>query len=119
MKLEIRTAPPFDRNYKRFQRKFASLPNDLLALEEMLLTNPESGTALGSGLYKIRLKISSKGGGKSGGFRVITYLVRRVADQVIVYLLTMYDKSEEQSIDKAVLLRLAQKYVDALKNDDL
>ncbi len=35
--------------------------------------NPTSGTSLGHNLYKIRLAIASKGKGKSGGARVITF----------------------------------------------
>lgn len=117
MKIEIWTAPPFDRNYKRFRKKFASLSDDLLRLEEALLANPETGTALGGGLFKTRLRVKSKGGGKSGGFRVVTYLLRRVAGQTLIYLLTLYDKSEEASIDKDELLWLVRKHIDALRGD--
>ena len=34
--------------------------------------NPLLGTDLGDGLRKVRMKITSKGKGKSGGARVIT-----------------------------------------------
>ena len=46
--------------------------------------------------YEIRIAIKSKGKGKSGGARVITYVV---TDNNEVYLLTIYDKSEFDSID--------------------
>ena len=51
--------------------------------------------SLGHGCYKIRLKIASKGGGKSGGARVITCLV---AVRETVYLLSIYDKAEQETI---------------------
>ncbi|MEZ4901006.1 MAG: type II toxin-antitoxin system RelE/ParE family toxin [Spirosomataceae bacterium] len=51
------------------------LPNDLENLILSLEQNPKQGADLGSGLYKIRLASGSKGKGKSGGFRVITYVV--------------------------------------------
>ena len=50
--------------------------------------------------FKIRMAISSKGKGKSGGARVITYVY--IQDET-VYLLSIYDKSEEQTIsDKEI-----------------
>lgn len=53
------------------------------------------GTALGNNFYKIRLAIASKGKGKSGGARIITYI--KLADTV-VYLTSIYDKSEKNTI---------------------
>jgi hypothetical protein len=53
------------------------------------------------------MAIASKGKGKSGGSRVITFV--KVVEQD-VYLLTIYDKSDKESIsDKELdnLLRLA------------
>lgn len=61
------------------------------------------GTSLGSGAYKIRLSVQSKGKGKSGGTRVITYVVTSNAE---VYLLTIYDKSEFDTIQDNILKRL-------------
>ena len=45
---------------------------------------------------EIYLEISSKGKGKSGGARVITYVY---VAKTTIYLLTIYDKSEQDSID--------------------
>jgi len=65
------------------------------------LTNqPDTGTPLGNNSYKIRLAIRSKGKGKSGGSRVITYLINSKKE---VYLLTIYDKSEMDNIDDKTL----------------
>ncbi len=60
------------------------------------MSDPESGTALGGSTFKVRLAIKSKGKGKSGGARVITYVVTEESE---VYLLTIYDKSEMDVID--------------------
>ena len=70
-----------------------------------LQTEPNKGTALGNDRYKIRLAIASKGKGKSGGARVITYLA--IADTE-VYLLSIYDKSEQPGIGDKELLRLVE-----------
>jgi hypothetical protein len=85
----------FEKELKRLAKKYKSLKEDIAALFEDLEANPAQGTPLGSSCYKIRLAISSKQKGKSGGARVIT-CVKVVQEAVI--LLTMYDKSERENI---------------------
>jgi hypothetical protein len=70
---------------------------------ESLEENPHQGTALGKNCYKIRINISSKGQGKSGGARLITNFV--IADKA-VYLLTIYDKSEKENLSNKELQEL-------------
>ncbi|XHR93607.1 hypothetical protein ACFJIV_25340 [Mucilaginibacter sp. UC70_90] len=48
----------------------------------------------------MRVADESKGKGKSGGFRVITYLIEETDTSIDIYLITIFDKSEEASIDK-------------------
>jgi mRNA-degrading endonuclease RelE of RelBE toxin-antitoxin system len=95
MSSEIRYTEHFKKEYKRLAKRYASLKNDMLVLVETLKQNPVSGTNLGNNTYKIRMAISSKGKGKSGGARVITYFVDK---DNIVYLLSIYDKSEDANI---------------------
>ncbi len=57
----------------------------------------------------MNLERSSKGKGKSGGARIITYNVIQIEDKVYVVLLTMYDKSEQDSISDKELLKLLEK----------
>ena len=64
----------------------------------MLYENPFSGTDLGGGKRKIRFHVNSKGKGKRGGMRVITYHVVKSEESVRVYLITLYDKSEYESV---------------------
>ena len=62
--------------------------------------NPTLGTPLGDNAFKIRLAISSKNKGKSGGARVITCYITEDNE---LYLLSIYDKSEQADIsDKAI-----------------
>ncbi|WP_025142287.1 type II toxin-antitoxin system RelE/ParE family toxin [Pedobacter jeongneungensis] len=96
----------FIKKAKTYKKKYLSLVDDLYELEEKLLENPEQGNDLGAGLYKIRLAVKSKGKGKSGGFRIITYLVSNTLDGTIINMLTLYDKSEESSIDKKELQKI-------------
>jgi len=96
----VKNFPRFDRELKRLAKKYPSLKNEYEVLVENLEKNPEIGTPLGDNLYKIRLAIASKGKGKSGGARVITYLKTEEGN---VYLLSIYDKGERTSIsDKEI-----------------
>ena len=54
-------------------------------------------------MYKIRLAISSKGKGKSGGARVITYVQ---VNEEIVLLLSIYNKGEKDAIPDKEITRL-------------
>ena len=64
---------------------------------------PGQGTSLGNECYKIRLAIASKGKGKSGGARVITYFA---ITESSVFLLSIYDKSQQSDIEDKELFRL-------------
>jgi hypothetical protein len=75
----------------------------LSALIDMLTSDPLQGSALGNNFYKIRLAIGSKGKGKSGGARVITYI--KVV-QTKVYLASIYDKSEKDAITERELQQI-------------
>ena len=99
----------FETDYKRFSKKFASLESEIRQLEKNLEKKPDTGTPLGGGVYKIRIACDSKGKGKSGGFRVITYLVDEREDGIDIYLITMYDKSEERTIKISQLKKIISK----------
>jgi mRNA-degrading endonuclease RelE of RelBE toxin-antitoxin system len=90
----------FKKAAKRLIKKYPSLKAELLALHEVLSTTPAIGTSLGNNAYKIRVSIKSKGKGKSGGARMITYVVTENKE---VYLLTIYDKAELDNIDDKTL----------------
>ena len=70
------------------------------------------GTDLGNGVRKIRMAVKSKGKGKSGGVRVITFNVIISETDTKITLLTVYDKPEQETIsDKEIriLLRSIEK----------
>lgn len=95
MSFEITLTKSFRRNLKPFVKRFASIVNDLEALKEELISNPQAGEPLGRDCYKVRMRIKAKNTGKSGGARVIT-CVKIVGQEI--FLLTIYDKSEQASI---------------------
>lgn len=49
-------------------------------------------------MRKVRMRISSKGKGKSGGARVITFTVIVSQQDAILNLLCIYDKADQASI---------------------
>ncbi|MEZ4884567.1 MAG: hypothetical protein R3E32_07575 [Chitinophagales bacterium] len=121
MNVEIITTPNFERAFKKLHRKYRSLLDDFDVLEEKLLTNPHLGTALGNDAYKIRLAVKSKGRGKSGGLRVITYVEMEIIvleneeeEHCDVYLLVIYDKSNTESVAKSEILQMIKN----IKSDD-
>ena len=87
----IRTSAIFDRSVKKLFKKYPSLIKDLQLLKIELLRNPVAGIPLGKDCYKIRMTISSKNKGKSGGARVITYV--KIQNKLIV-LLDVFDKAD-------------------------
>jgi len=98
--------PLFESKFKRLSRKFSSLAGEIENLEVELIKKPESGISLGANLFKVRL--AGKGKGKSGGFRVVTYLIYKTEISTDIYLLTLFDKSEESNISKTDLIRLVR-----------
>lgn len=98
----------FEKEAKRFLKKYPSLKKELAELNAKLLVNPYTGISIGKGAFKIRLAVKSKGKGKSGGMRVITYLELDfvIHDLTNIFLLSLYDKSETSSISTDELNRL-------------
>ena len=61
-------------------------------------------TDLGDGIHKVRVAISSKNKGKSGGARIITDITAILSlEKGVITLLYIYDKSERGNIsDKEI-----------------
>jgi hypothetical protein len=72
----------------------------------LLQDNPNLGVPLGNNTFKIRLAVKSKGKGKSGGMRVITY----TATADLIVLLSIYNKGEQSSIQDTEIMELIKKW---------
>lgn len=103
MNFEVRTTPDFERAFKALAKRHRSLRQDILRFTESLQKNPFQGDELCPGIRKIRMAISSKGRGKSGGARVITYTVIATESDGCVYLIDIYDKSDHSTIDTGII----------------
>ena len=95
MKNKVVIQASFARPAKLLAKRYRSFTSDLLLLIEMLEENALLGTSIGGNTRKIRMEIKSKGKGKSGGARVISYAYLKGSS---VHLLTVYDKSDRDTI---------------------
>ena len=106
MSYEVDTIAHFERQAKKLAKKYKSLKAELATLITQLEVRPTQGVALGSGIYKIRLAIASKGKGKSGGARIIT-CVKVIQEKV--YLVSIYDKNQLENLTNDQVLDLLKK----------
>lgn len=94
--MKILATKTFIKSAKTIAKKYRSFNSDFQNLVGELENNPEAGVDLGNGFRKVRMAITSKGKGKSGGCRVITLdLVERNG---CLYLMYIYDKSDYENI---------------------
>ncbi len=96
---------------KRLAKKYHSLKDDINAFQKELKKNPFLGTNLGNNTYKVRMAILSKGKGKSGGARIITYVITLENDNYKVRLLTIYDKNEIENVSTSYLRMLISREI--------
>ncbi len=107
MSFKIISLNSFDKELKKLAKKYPSLKQDYADLLDDIDLNPKLGTPIGRNCYKIRLSITSKGKGKSGGARVITHLIVSVENEIL-YLLKIYDKGDLDNISEAELKHLLE-----------
>lgn len=95
MSFEILRTDVFTKHLKLLSKKYPSIKKDYASFLENLQVNPLQGESLGKSCYKVRLKITSKNTGKSGGARVITYVK---LEKKRITLLDIYDKAVMENI---------------------
>lgn len=95
MNYKVKSIGIFEKQAKKLIKKYPSLKNELFELIDHLEKEPQQGTPIGKSCYKVRIAIASKGKGKSGGARIITNFI---ITEKTVYLLSIYDKSEQENL---------------------
>lgn len=104
MSYKIVITSEFAKEAKRIAKKHAGIKFDIAKLIADLANNPTMGIQLGHDFYKIRMSFSGTNKGKSGGARVITYVV---LNNETILLTEIYLKSEHSSADiSAIIERL-------------
>ncbi len=107
MSYKVETTEDFNKEAKSLIKKYPSLKTELKELYIELLENPSIGTPLGKNVFKIRLSIASKNKGKPGGAKVIIFI--KIINETI-YLLTIYNKGEKESISTKEIEELLKDY---------
>lgn len=107
MEIALHITPEFERMAKPLAKKYKSFKEDYKTFIVELKENPMKGKSLGNGVYKVRMSIASKGKGKSGGARVLTYHISKLTDDVFdITLLSIYDKSEISNVSDAYIKQI-------------
>lgn len=109
MDITIKLSAAFRRAFKAIAKRHRTLPNDLEKLIVSLKENPLQGIDLGNGLRKVRMSITSKGKGKSGGARVITCTTFLTNDGILG-LISIYDKADKETLSDAELRQLLNEF---------
>ena len=108
MSYKIELTDNFKKEAKILIKKYASLRVEIAELGKALAENPTLGTSLGNDVYKIRIAISSKNKGKSGGARIISFV--KIIDKT-VYLLSIYNKGDRDNISNKEVKELLKDYL--------
>ena len=109
MNCKIVVSSVFERSAKKLAKRYSSFRDDFAEFISGLKENPFIGADLGHGLRKVRMAVLSKGKGKSGGVRIITYLIDKTKNDVTIELLDIYDKSEVSSLSDSDLKHLLKR----------
>lgn len=104
---KIELSENFKKEAKKLSKKYSSLKTDLANLFEELEKNPTIGVSLGNDIYKIRLAITSKNKGKSGGARIISFVK---VTETTVLLFSIYNKGDKDSISDKEIEELIKNY---------
>ncbi|WP_456479010.1 type II toxin-antitoxin system RelE/ParE family toxin [Nautilia sp.] len=108
MKLQIIEQSLYIKAIKKLSKKYKHINEDVYNFLNSVTTKDDLGIELKSNIYKARIKNSDKNKGKSGGYRLITYL--KITKKEL-HLLYIYDKSQitnltEKEIDELIISQL-------------
>ena len=98
----------FAKEAKRLAKKYPSFKQDYKDFLDSIKENPLQGDEITKNIRKIRMTIKSKGKGKSGGARVITFNVLTNVENGQVVFLLLYDKEDASTVKVNVVKQLVQ-----------
>jgi mRNA-degrading endonuclease RelE of RelBE toxin-antitoxin system len=96
--IEIRLTPEFQRKFKALRKKYRKIQADLQPILEDLQTGSLPGDqipGITDIVMKLRVKNSDTQKGKSGGYRLIYWIL----STEIVVLIDIYSKSDQSNIE--------------------
>jgi len=104
----------FQKEAKDLLKKFHTLKESIDSIISKLIEDPHCGDPYGQKIYKVRLADKSKGGGKSGGFRILYYHLIKNEEGITILLMSIFDKSEHATITKSEAVKKLNKILDEL-----
>ena len=106
--ITVSVSNDFAKEAKRLAKKYSSFKQDYKDLLESIKNNPLQGDEITKNIRKIRMAIKSKGKGKSGGARVITFNVLTDVENGHVVFLLLYDKEDASTVKVNVVKQLVR-----------
>jgi mRNA-degrading endonuclease RelE of RelBE toxin-antitoxin system len=106
MSYEIVLADSIKVAVRRLKKRYRHVVDDLEIAVNLLQERPALGEVIpgGHGVRKVRVANRDAKRGKSGGYRVLYYLVDEPKE--LIYLLLIYAKSEKEDVDTKEIERL-------------
>ena len=106
--ITVSVSDDFAREAKRLAKKYRSFKNDYAEFLKSIKENPLQGDEITKNIRKIRMAIGSKGKGKSGGARVITFNILTDVQNGQVVLLLIYDKEDASTVKSNVVKQMVR-----------
>jgi hypothetical protein len=97
--VSVIATPHFSRSAKRARVS----QNEMEAIVSRLSEMPDDGDLIKGAGGARKVRIAREGGGKSGGYRVITYFG---GESLPVYLLELYSKADKETLSSAEIREL-------------
>lgn len=101
--ITISVSDDFAREVKRLAKKYRSFKNDYAEFLKSIKENPLQGDEITKSMA-----IGSKGKGKSGGARVITFNILTDVQNGQVVLLLIYDKEDASTVKTNVVKQMVR-----------
>ena len=106
--ITVSVSDDFAKEAKRLAKKYPSFKKDYKEFLESIKNNPLQGDEITKNIRKIRMAIKSKGKGKSGGARVITFNILTDVENGHVVFLLLYDKEDASTVKVNVVKQLVR-----------
>jgi len=107
--VHIKTTSIFTKSFKKLFKKDKNLLKEYENLLNDLVANPNLGTHISNGIYKIRLQNKSNNKGKSAGYRVISYT--KLEDTIL--LVHIYSKSDSENIKEEIIFDIVNEFLNS------
>lgn len=106
--ITVSVSDDFAKETKRLAKKYPSFKQDYKEFLDSIKENPLQGDEITKNIRKIRMAIKSKGKGKSGGARVITFNILTDVQNGQVVLLLIYDKEDASTVKTNVVKQIVR-----------